>query len=57
MIAEDLFTSKIKQVFSARTGKWLGAIDTSHEFNFDDPADELPQEEVNPINQNQLKLF
>lgn len=57
MIAKDLFAETKKQVFSAKTGKWLGTIDTAEELNFEpenEPEETLQQEIKNP---NQISLF
>jgi len=57
LIAADLFTDTKKQVFSAKTGKWLGTIDTFGELNFE-PENE-PKETTEPEtkNPNQTSLF
>lgn len=57
MIAKDLFTDTKKQVFSAKTGKWLGTIDTSGELNFEPENDEVLTPVKEPINRNQLAMF
>lgn len=57
LIAKDLFAATKKQVFSAKTGKWLGTIDTAGELNFEpeiEPEETTPQETTNP---NQISLF
>lgn len=56
MIAEDLFADDLKQVFSAKTGKYLGVIATGQEINFEEQVEALeqPKEHTNP---NQLNLF
>lgn len=55
LVAKDLFIDDAKQVFHAKTGKWLGTIKPGEELNFE-PA---PEEEAEPekINPNQLSLF
>lgn len=57
LIAKDMFADTKKQVFSAKTGKWLGTIDTAGELNFEpenEPEETTPQETTNP---NQISLF
>ena len=59
MVAKDLFTETKKHVFSAKTGKWLGTIDTASQFNFEpDEKCGVQQEPVDQqINPAQLILF
>jgi len=58
MISPDLFTSGVKQVFNAKTGKWIGKIDTRGTL-FEKPEEEniIPIEEPIPQDPNQLQLF
>lgn len=58
MVADDLFYgSNTKQVFSAKTGKWLGTIQQGQELNFEpqDEPEQQPEPEIK--NPNQLDLF
>jgi hypothetical protein len=57
MVADDLFLGvATKQVFSAKTGKWLGTIDYAEQINFKEVEEELdPEPQVS--NPNQLSLF
>lgn len=58
MIAKDLFTETKKQVFSAKSGKWLGTIDTAGQLNFEpenEPEETIIQEPVNPIDVEDIK--
>ena len=58
MIAKDLFTDTKKQVFSAKTGKWLGTIDTFGELDFEPENDKDEQEpEIQVVNPAQTSLF
>lgn len=59
MVAQDLFIDEGKQVFSAKTGKWLGTIKPGQlimqEINFD----QLPEQTTGPetADPNQISLF
>lgn len=59
MVAEDLFSDKIVQVFSRETGKYLGYVYLGEDPEIlqekIDGADAVP--EVEPISKNQLKMF
>jgi len=57
MIAADLFTDSKKQVFSAKTGKWLGTIDTAGELNFEPEIEEQITHTPEPANRAQLAMF
>jgi hypothetical protein len=57
LIATDLFTETKKQVFSAKSGKWLGTIDTAGELNFEPENDQQETVSQEPVNPNQLNLF
>lgn len=57
MIAADLFTDTKKQVFSAKSGKWLGTIDTHGELNFEPESEENQEPELQQVNPNQTSLF
>lgn len=58
MVADDMFSDKLIQVFSRQTGEYLGYVyqgedpETLQEKLAGDPADEIP-----PPNINQLNLF
>jgi len=56
LTSPDLFDEGRRQIFSAKSGEYLGTVDNGQEINFTakDGA-EKPQPE--PINPNQLKLF
>lgn len=56
LIAKDMFCNGAKQVFSAKTGKWLGTIDTAAELKFE-PENEPEQQESERHNPNQISLF
>ena len=57
LIAPDMFEGGKRQVFNAKTGKWIATVTKGNEFNFT-PLEEAtePQEEINN-NPNQLNLF
>ena len=56
--AADLFADTKTQVFSAKSGKWIGTIDTAGELPFDqEPEAEQPQEQPAPPNPKQINLF
>ena len=58
LIAEDLFIENAKQVFHAKTGKWLGTLkpgQQAQELNFDETPTQIPEPEI--INPSQLNLF
>lgn len=58
MIADDLFYgSSAKQVFSAKTGKWLGTIQQGQELNFEAEKEQEETTEQEIKNPNQLDLF
>lgn len=57
MVAADLFTASKKQVFSAKTGKWLGTIDTAGELYFEPEIEETISHVPEPVNKNQLAMF
>ncbi len=57
MISKDLFADTKKQVFSAKTGKWLGTIDTAGELNFEPENEPEEQQDQAPVNPNQISLF
>lgn len=57
MVAADLFTASKKQVFSAKSGKWLGTIDTYGELNFEPESGEIKEPELQQANPNQTSLF
>lgn len=56
LVAADLFINDAKQVFHAKTGKWLGTIKPGQELNFE-PATEEETEQPEKTNPNQLSLF
>lgn len=53
--AQDLFTETYKQVFCAKTGKYIGVIDESQLRLFEEP-EEKPEEKPQ-ADPNQLPLF
>jgi hypothetical protein len=60
MVAEDMFSDKIVQVFSRETGKYLGYVYLGEDpellqEKLDAEPDAVP--EVLPIPKNQLKMF
>lgn len=58
LIAKDLFIEDAKQVFHAKTGKWLGTLkpgQQAQELNFDEPAAQILEPEI--INPKQISLF
>lgn len=57
LIAKDMFIPTKKQVFHAKTGKWLGTIDTAGQLNFEPENDEVLAQAPEPVNPNQLGLF
>jgi hypothetical protein len=54
LLADDLFTDDIKQVFCAKTGKWIGTLTNRH-YNL--IPDEEPTQEPEKPDLNQLSLF
>lgn len=56
MIAEDLFADDLTQVFSAKTGKYLGVIKQGQEIDFQEQVEALEQQRETK-NPNQLNLF
>jgi len=54
MMAEDLFSKELIQVFDKKTGEWIATIKAGEGFNFKEleKTTELKKE-----NKNQLKLF
>lgn len=57
MVAKDMFIDKAKQVFNAKTGKWIGTITPGNELNFEpenEPEETPEQETKNPM---QISLF
>jgi hypothetical protein len=54
LLAEDLFSDDLKQVFSAKSGKWLGTIREGQEIT---EQEEQEIKETEKENINQLKLF
>jgi hypothetical protein len=54
LLAEDLFTNDLKQVFSAKSGKWIGTIREGPQIT---EQEEQEIKEVEKENINQLKLF
>lgn len=51
MIADDIFVEGLKQVFSVRTGEFLGYTGEKH---LEEPE---PEEQTEVISQNQLSIF
>lgn len=56
LVAKDLFIDDAKQVFHAKTGKWLGTITPGQELNFE-PAPDEEEQQPEKSNPNQLSLF
>lgn len=57
MVAPDMFYNGCKQVFSAKTGKWLGTVQAYHEINFTEVEEPERMQEPEKENINQLSLF
>lgn len=55
MFADDMFIDGRQQVFSVRTGDFIGYRDHDCEIDLPDPGPE--QEPEKTINENQLTLF
>ena len=58
LVADDLFNgSNTKQVFSAKTGKWVGTVQVGQELNFNEgeEPETIPEPEIK--DPNQLSLF
>lgn len=56
LIADDLFTEGMQQVFCAKTGKFKGYLYNDQEYLLPD-EDETEQENLPLKNENQLSLF
>jgi hypothetical protein len=54
LLADDLFTDEIKQVFCAKTGKWVGTLQNK-QYNL--VPDEIENQEPEKANPNQISLF
>lgn len=54
LVAKDLFIDDAKQVFHAKTGKWLGTIKPGQELIEPAPEETAEPEKPNP---DQLSLF
>ena len=57
LIAKDMFADTKKQVFSAKSGKWIGTIDTAGELNFEPEIEPQETTILEPVNPKQLNLF
>lgn len=57
MVAEDMFIDKAKQVFNAKTGKWIGTITPGNELNFEPEIEPEDPQEPETKNPDQLSLF
>ncbi len=55
MVAKDMFIEQAKQVFNAKTGKWIGTITPGNELNFEPEIEQEQEPEIK--NPNQLQLF
>jgi len=55
MIAQDLFSKDLIQVFDTKSGEWIATVKAGQEINIKAPEDEA--QEQAPQNKNQLKLF
>jgi hypothetical protein len=55
LIAPDLFASDLKQVFSAKTGKYLGVVKEGQQISIQEQAEAI--EQPDKPNKAQLKLF
>lgn len=57
MVAQDLFIDQGKQVFHAKTGRWLGTIIPGQELNFTEEVEpKIVPDETTP-DPAQLQLF
>ena len=56
MIADDLFSDDLAQVFSAKTGKYLGVVKQGQEIDFQEQIEAL-ENHREPENKQQLSLF
>lgn len=55
MTAKDMFKEEFIQVFSKKTGNYLGIVKEGAEINFEEL--EAPEKIKEKENENQLKLF
>lgn len=57
MVAKDMFIDKAKQVFNAKTGKWIGTITPGNELNFEPENEQEENQEPEIKNPMQISLF
>lgn len=57
MVAKDMFIEQAKQVFNAKTGKWIGTITPGDELNFEPEIEPEDPQEPETKNPDQLSLF
>lgn len=57
MIAPDMFYCNSLQVFSAKTGNWIGTVSAGQEVNLFPEIAQQPEPERINTNENQLTLF
>lgn len=56
LLAEDMYSEEITQVFDAKTGRYIGYIKNGVQVITDEPPAEDQTQEIN-TNPQQLKLF
>jgi hypothetical protein len=54
MIAEDLFSKDLIQVFNKKSGDWIATVKVGQDTNIEEP-EEITEQKTE--NKNQLKLF